>query len=186
MAIVRPLICSFPRKKIIEMIRLKSGVVPLGAMYLEKPVSLADLLSVVRTLATPVLVSFKLTVRMDPKDRNEIGDHDRTREKLRQTEERYQVLVESIQDYAIYILDPHGFVTSWNSGAQRIKGYSAAEIIGKHFSCFYTPDDIKVNKPKENLEIVTSTGRHEDESLRVRKDGSVFWANVLITAIRAI
>lgn len=111
-------------------------------------------------------------------------EHARTTEKLRESEERFQVLIESIQDYAIYILDPNGFVISWNSGAQRIKGYSANEIVGKHFSCFYTPDDIRVNKPKQNLEAAAAKGKFEEESLRVRKNGSFFWASVLITAIR--
>jgi PAS domain S-box-containing protein len=112
------------------------------------------------------------------------SDHDFTTERLRQSEERFQVLIESIQDYAIYILDPNGFVISWNSGAQRIKGYSAQEIIGQHFSRFYTPDDLRINKPQRNLELAARKGRYEDESLRVRKDGSIFWANVLISAIR--
>jgi PAS domain S-box-containing protein len=111
-------------------------------------------------------------------------DRELTTEKLRQSEERFQVVVESIQDYAIYILDPNGIVISWNSGAQRIKGYEAEEIIGKHFSRFYTADDIRVNKPMRNLQIAAVQGKYEDESLRVRKDGSVFWVNVLITPIR--
>src|ERR1041385_921016 len=98
------------------------------------------------------------------------SDHDFTTERLRQSEERFQVLIESIQDYAIYILDPNGFVISWNSGAQRIKGYSANEIIGKHFSQFYTPDDVQINKPMRNLEHAATEGRYEDESLRIRKD----------------
>jgi PAS domain S-box-containing protein len=110
--------------------------------------------------------------------------HELTTERLRQNEERFHVLIESIQDYAIYILDPNGFVISWNSGAQRIKGYSANEIIGKHFSQFYTPDDVQINKPMRNLEHAATEGRYEDESLRIRKDGSIFLANVLITAIR--
>jgi PAS domain S-box-containing protein len=109
---------------------------------------------------------------------------ERTTEALRQSEERFQILIESIQDYAIYILDPDGFVISWNAGAQRIKGYSAPEVIGKHFSRFYTPDDVRVNKPKRNLEIAAAQGKYEDESVRLRKDGSAFWANVLITPIR--
>jgi PAS domain S-box-containing protein len=118
-----------------------------------------------------------------PKLQAHSSDHDPTTEKLRQSEERFQVLVDSIQDYAIYILDPDGFVVSWNTGAERIKGYRANEIVGKHFSRFYTPDDLRNNKPKRNLEIAATEGRYEDESLRLRKDGSVFWANVLITAI---
>ena len=112
------------------------------------------------------------------------SDHDRTTERLRQSEQRFQLLIESIQDYAIYILDPNGFVVSWNSGAQRIKGYDAKEIVGKHFSRFYTADDIRTNKPKRNLEIAVAKGRYEDESLRRRKDGSIFWASVLIAPIR--
>jgi PAS domain S-box-containing protein len=112
------------------------------------------------------------------------SDHEQTTEKLRISEERLQMLIDSIQDYAIYILDPDGFVVSWNSGAQRIKGYNAKEIVGKHFSLFYTPDDKRINKPNRNLEIAATKGKYEDESLRVRKDGSFFWANVLITAIR--
>jgi PAS domain S-box-containing protein len=121
---------------------------------------------------------------MSEKTRQQPSDHDHTTEKLRQSEERLQLLIESIQDYAIYILDPNGFVVSWNSGAQRIKGYTAKEIVGKNFACFYTPDDLRINKPKRNLEIAAAKGRYEDESLRVRKDGAIFWANVLITAIR--
>jgi PAS domain S-box-containing protein len=114
----------------------------------------------------------------------QIAERDRATEKLRENEERFRLLIESIQDYAIYILDPNGFVTSWNFGAQRIKGYSAEEIVGKHFSRFYTPDAIRDDKPNRSLEIAAAKGRYEDESLRVRKDGSLFWANVLITAIR--
>ena len=94
------------------------------------------------------------------------------------------MLVDSIQDYAIYILDPKGFVTSWSYGAERIKGYSAKEIVGKRFSRFYTPEDNRINKPQQNLETAAAKGKYEDESLRVRKNGSIFWANVLITAIR--
>jgi PAS domain S-box-containing protein len=107
-------------------------------------------------------------------------------ERLRQSEERFQVLIESIQDYAIYVLDPNGFVISWNSGAQRIKGYSAKEIVGKHFSHFYTPDDIRLDQPKKNLENAAAKGTYEDEGFRRRNDGSIFWASVLITPIRDV
>lgn len=123
----------------------------------------------------------------ESRNRESLGqppDHALTAEALRQSEQRFQVLIDSIQDYAIYILDPNGFVVSWNSGARRIKGYDAKEIVGKHFSRFYTPDDIRINKPKQNLELAAEKGKYEDESLRIRKDGSIFWANVLITAIR--
>lgn len=102
----------------------------------------------------------------------------------RPVEEDFRLLVESVKDYAIVTLDPEGHVTSWNAGAQLMKGYRAEEIIGKHFSCFYTPDDIKNNKPQNELAETAAKGKVEDEAWRVRKDGSRFWANVVITAMR--
>jgi PAS domain S-box-containing protein len=95
-----------------------------------------------------------------------------------------RLLVESTLDYAIFMLDPDGYIVSWNAGAQRIKGYTADEIIGKHFSIFYTPDAVATNWPAKELEAATAEGRFEDEGWRVRKDGSLFWANVVITALR--
>jgi len=104
--------------------------------------------------------------------------------KLRQSEERFRLLVEAVQDYAIFMLDTEGYVVSWNNGAQRIKGYQGAEIIGKHFSCFYPPTDLQNGKPQWELEVASKEGRFEDEGWRIRKDGSRFWASVIITAIR--
>src|SRR5690349_6434377 len=105
-------------------------------------------------------------------------------EKLRWTESSFRLMVESVSDYAIVMLDPDGLVASWNTGAQRIKGYSADEILGQHFSSFYPADDIASGKPQRDLDLVTASGRHEDEGWRVRKDGSLFWANIVFTAIR--
>ena len=105
-------------------------------------------------------------------------------EQLRQSEQRLRLLVENVRDYAIFMLDPEGFVQSWNSGAQAIKGYTADEIIGKHFSQFYTPDDVQAGKPAMELVVAREQGRVEDEGWRVRKDGSLFWANVIVTAMR--
>ena len=102
---------------------------------------------------------------------------------LREREERYRLLVEEVQDYAIFMLDVTGHIMSWNAGAQRIKGYSADEIIGRHFSIFYPPEDIQRGKPDAELLIAAQQGRYEEDSWRVRKDGSLFWANVLITAL---
>ena len=101
------------------------------------------------------------------------------------TNELYRLLVESVKDYAIFALDPNGYVVSWNPGAQRFKGYTASEIIGKHFSVFYPPEDLAARKPQIELEIAAEVGRLEDEGWRVRKDGTQFWANVVITALRA-
>lgn len=97
---------------------------------------------------------------------------------------RYKLLVEAVLDYAIFLLDASGFVASWNAGAQRFKGYEASEIIGQHFSRFYTEEDRAVGVPQRALETAASEGRFEAEGWRVRKDGSRFWANVVIDPIR--
>jgi rsbT co-antagonist protein RsbR len=99
-------------------------------------------------------------------------------------QEMLQLLVENIKDCAITILDPKGHVTTWSPAAERLKGYRADEIIGKHFSAFYTQEDISGGKCERELEVAAREGRFEDEGWRVRKDGSRFWANVIITALR--
>jgi PAS domain S-box-containing protein len=105
-------------------------------------------------------------------------------ENLRQSEERFRLLVESVRDYAIFMLDPTGTVLTWNAGAERFKGYRAGEIIGKHFSKFYPREALERGLPAHELEVAARTGSFEDEGWRVRKDGSQFWANVVITAMR--
>jgi PAS domain S-box-containing protein len=102
---------------------------------------------------------------------------------LRTSEERFHALVDGVQDYAIFWLDPAGHVTSWNQGAERIKGYRANEIIGRHFSIFYPAEDVAAGKPAQELRVVEQEGRFEEEGWRLRKDGSGFWASVLITAL---
>ncbi len=104
-------------------------------------------------------------------------------EVLRRSEESHRLLVEGAKEHAIFWLEPDGRVASWNPGAERIKGYQAEEIIGKHFSCFYPPEDVARGKPARELAVAASEGRWEDEGLQVRKDGSQFWANVVITAL---
>lgn len=96
---------------------------------------------------------------------------------------RYKVLVENVQDYAIFFMDKHGYIQTWNKGAENNKGWKASEIIGKHFSSFYPQIDKDADKPGKELEIAVRYGRVEDEGWRVRKDGSMFWANVVITAL---
>ncbi len=103
---------------------------------------------------------------------------------IRETERRFRMLVEAVQDYAIFTLDAHGHVNSWNVGAERLKGYKADEILGRHFSAFYPPEDIADGKPQRELSIAIQEGRVEDEGWRLHKDGSRFWANVVITATK--
>ena len=99
------------------------------------------------------------------------------------SERRYRLLIEGVKDYAIFMLTPDGHIASWNRGAERTKGYRAEEIIGRHFSCFYPEEDIRKGKPEQELRTAIDEGRVEDEGWRVRKDGSRFWANVVITAV---
>jgi PAS domain S-box-containing protein len=121
-------------------------------------------------------------VSMDPSDFG--GASGRTQEVLRQSEERFRLLVESVKDYAIFMLDPYGYITTWNEGARRIKGYEAEEIVGEHFSIFYPEEDVERAHPDEELRVAAAEGSYEEEGIRVRKDGSTFFANVLITALR--
>lgn len=109
---------------------------------------------------------------------------ERTEEALRQTNERFRIMVEGVMDYAIFLVDPAGNVASWNQGAQHIKGYSAEEIIGKPISVFYPPEELVCDWPRRLLGQVAQVGHAEEEGWRVRKDGSRFWANVVITALR--
>lgn len=106
-------------------------------------------------------------------------EHNQTLSEL----ERYKMLVENVQDYAIFFMDPEGYIQTWNKGAEKNKGYTAKEIIGKHFSLFYSEEDKADHKPEQELEIAKKIGRVEDEDWRVRKDGTKFWANVVITAL---
>lgn len=103
---------------------------------------------------------------------------------LREAEQTFQLLVQESGDYVIYMLDPQGRVTTWNAGAERIKGYKAEEIIGKHFSVFYTPEDVREGRPQQNLQRAAEAGRCENEGWRVRKDGSRFWADAVLTTLR--
>jgi PAS domain S-box-containing protein len=114
----------------------------------------------------------------------DLTERRRQEDTLRQSEERYRALIAGVKDYAIFVLDPKGFVLTWNAGAEYIKGYQAHEILGSHFSRFYPPESIKSGLPERELRGATMEGRFEDEGWRIRKDGSRFWANVIITAMR--
>jgi PAS domain S-box-containing protein len=105
-------------------------------------------------------------------------------EELRRSEERFRLLIESVSDYAMYMLDPSGIVTTWNLGAEKLKGYKPSEIIGKNFSVFFREEDVRAGKPVTELAVALSDGRFEEEGVRIRKDGSEFWANVTLTPVR--
>jgi PAS domain S-box-containing protein len=113
----------------------------------------------------------------------DLTEHRRQQDTLRESEERFRLLVEGVQDYAIYMLSPEGTVTSWNTGARRIKGYTSDEIIGRHFSAFYRPQEIEAGRPWNELAMAREQGRAEDEGWRLRKDGTEFWARVVVTAL---
>ncbi|MBN9518737.1 PAS domain S-box protein [bacterium] len=108
----------------------------------------------------------------------------REKERARAESEHFRLLVQGTTDYAIFMLDPEGRVATWNAGAERLKGYAATDIVGRHFSRFYPPEDIARGWPDEELRRAVAEGRFEDEGWRVRKDGTRFWANVVITALR--
>ncbi|HEX2718967.1 MAG TPA: PAS domain-containing sensor histidine kinase [Gemmatimonadaceae bacterium] len=124
-----------------------------------------------------VLVGFAKVTR-------DLSERRRAEESLRQSEERFRLLVSSVRDYGIFLLDTAGVVISWNDGAERISGYRANEIIGQHFSVFYPEADQILGKPRRELETTADVGRFEEEGWRIRKDGSRFWSNVVITALR--
>ncbi|MBD1913202.1 MULTISPECIES: PAS domain S-box protein [unclassified Leptolyngbya] len=114
----------------------------------------------------------------------DITEFEKSRHALRESEERFRYLVESVKDYAIYMLDPNGNVISWNPGAERINGYTEAEIIGQSVAQFYLPEDVRAGKPAYELQVAATVGRFEDESCRVRRDGSQFWAHAVVTALK--
>jgi PAS domain S-box-containing protein len=112
------------------------------------------------------------------------GSRELVENALRESEERYRMLLDGIQDYAIFMMDPQGQILSWNAGAERIKGYQADQIIGHNFSCFFPAEDIERGRPEEVLRLTAVSGRHEEQGMRVRKDGSRFLAGVTFTALR--
>src|ERR1700674_2777218 len=132
----------------------------------------------------PLETSHDLEHEFNQASTNCAKDPDLAEEKLRECEEKYRMLLDEVQDYAIFMLDPQGMVVSWNAGAERIKGYRGEQIIGYNFSCFFPPEDIKRSRPEEILRMATASGRHEYQGMRVRKDGSRFLAHIVFIALR--
>jgi PAS domain S-box-containing protein len=115
----------------------------------------------------------------------DLTERQKAQDALSKSEERFRLMVQTVRDYGIFMLDTDGKVATWNEGAARIKGYRADEIIGEHFSRFYPPEDVARRKPDHELTVAVREGRYEDEGWRIRKDGSRFWANVVITTLRS-
>ena len=114
----------------------------------------------------------------------DLTDRRQAEEALRQSEEKFRLLVQSVRDHGIFMLDPTGRVVSWNEGAERISGYTMQEVAGKSFSMFYTEDELAESQPRNDLQIARWSGQFEDEGWRIRKDGNLFWANTVLTALR--
>ena len=121
---------------------------------------------------------------LQPKANSKETEQEPTQEMVRESSDQLRLLVELVKDYAIFILDQQGHIATWNLGAENIKGYKADEVIGKHFSIFYPEEELEWDKPGYELKVATEAGRFEDEGWRIRKDGTRFWANVVITALR--
>jgi len=124
------------------------------------------------------------TLRGFAKVTRDLTSRRQVEEALRQSEARYRLLIDNISDYSVLFLDPKGRITNWNSGAKKITGYDAKEILGSHVSRFYTPEDVAANKIDTELRIATESGRYEEEGYRVRKNGDKYWANVIITSVK--
>ena len=156
---------------------------PTSVVELEHRLEVGGVVSVARATLAPVVDADgrALYVVLQMQD---VTAQRAAEEQLRQSEERFRLLVEAVQDYAIFMLDPGGHVASWNAGAQRSKGYTAQEIIGRHFRTFYPQDKQDAKHPEWELGMAVRHGHYEEEGWRIRKDGSRFWASVLITAIR--
>ncbi|MEA2196885.1 MAG: hypothetical protein QOJ25_936 [Solirubrobacteraceae bacterium] len=137
----------------------------------------------VRTRAEPVQIEHGKVERIAAVI-DDVTEERALHDALRESEERFRLLVSSVTDYAIIVLDPEGRVTGWNPGAERIKGYREAEIIGRHFSIFYPPELVEAGDPQRELAAALAEGRYEEEGERVRKDGTRFWADIILTPIR--
>ena len=132
-----------------------------------------------------VLVSMSVLTNVTSKEHRDLTNRIHAgKEELDESEERFRLIVKNVQEYAIYLLDPDGYILSWNDGAKRIKGYSEEEIVGKHFSVFYTNADLVAGKPLAALRAAEATGSFEDEGWRLRKDSTRFWASVVLTPLR--
>ncbi|MGB3204254.1 MAG: PAS domain-containing sensor histidine kinase [Crinalium sp.] len=148
------------------------------------PVAILYLSILILPLLIAILAQSQQVKAVHAATASQIKQHKLAAELASVNEDSFRLLVEGAKDYAIFLLDPKGYIISWNAGAESLQGYLAEEIIGKHFSCFYLAEDVKNGKPYSELEMATTEGKYEAKGLRIRKNGSRFWANVLITALK--
>jgi PAS domain S-box-containing protein len=140
--------------------------------------------SVATAIALVPLIPKALALRSPAELEKEIKERQRAEESMHDIEQRFRLLVDGVADYGIYMLDPKGCIVSWNTGAERITGYRAQEIIGQHFACIFADEDVQQKKPEKELETATRLGRYEDECWRKRRNGTKFWAKIVTTALR--
>lgn len=172
-----------PLYRLSGVIKLLTAIVSWGTV-----IALVPVLPKALAMRSPEELEQEITARKQAEAdlQRANAELERRVEALRSSEERFRLLVDGTQDDAIFMLDPTGRVVSWNPGAERIKQYQASEIFGQHFSPFYPADDVAAGKPDQELRVAVAEGKYEEERLRVRKDGTHFWASVVITALRDV
>jgi PAS domain S-box-containing protein len=171
----------WPAYRLAGVIKLLTAVVSWGTVLALVPVTPRAL-----AMPSPEELEREIIARKHAESALEQANAELQRqiEALTASEERFRLLVEGTKDHAIFMLDPSGRIASWNPGAERIKKYRTEEIVGQHFSRFYSAEDVQAGKPEKELQVAAAEGRYEEEGWRLRKDGSRFWANVVITALR--
>jgi PAS domain S-box-containing protein len=171
----------WPAYRLAGVVKLFTAVVSWGTVLALVPVTPKAL-----AMRSPEELEREIAARKNTENALQKANAELERQvaALQASEERFRLLVDGTKEYAIFMLDPTGRIVSWNPGAERIKQYPASQIIGQHMSRFYPPEDVRSGKPQQQLQVAAAEGKYEDESWRVRKDGSRFWASVVITALR--
>ena len=179
--LMEAIIFWWPAYRLAGVIKLFTALVSWGTVL-----ALVPVVPMVLAMRSPEELEREIAARREVENalQQTNAELERQVEALRASEERFRLLVDGTKDHAICMLDPTGRVASWNPGAERITRFLAEEIVGQHFSRFYPDEDVRAGKPEQDLRVAAAEGRYEDEGSRLRKDGSRFWANVVVTALR--